>query len=103
MRMKKILLAAMGLGVGLWLGCAAKGPSKEEAAPFEAAITAYLKQNSMGMKVVEFKSLAVTGDTAKATAALQEAEGLYGLKVKWEFSFRRDESGWKAESYNALQ
>ena len=97
--MYRACLALFAL-VLLATGCGEDPPSRERAAPFEAAIAAYLKQHSMGMKVAEVKSLTVEGDTATATVALQEAEGLYNLKVTWDFAFRRAPNGWIATSHS---
>ena len=96
-------LVLLGTAVLLACGCAKKGPARAETAPFEAAIAAYLKQNNLGMKVAEFKSLTVTGDSATGTVAMQEAEGMYDLKVTWVFTFRKDKDGWKAVSYKSGQ
>ena len=80
-------------------GCGSRKITEAEAAPFRAAIAQYLKQRSMGMKASEFKSLAVSGEGAAASVAMEEAEGLYGVKVTWEFTFRKGEGGWKVESH----
>ena len=75
-------------------GCGKDAPTAAEIAPFEAAIGAYLKSHSMGMKVAEVKSLEIERDTATAVCAMQEAGGLYGnLSVKWTFTFSKNENG----------
>lgn len=99
--MKTTLLVLLGVLVLAQAGCRKPGPTKDVTAPFEAAIAAYLKQNSMGMKLIEFKSLTVTGDTATGVATMQEAESLYALKVTWEFTFRKDKTGWTAVSHKS--
>jgi hypothetical protein len=91
-----LLLVSVSL---LAFGCGRKPPSSEETGPFEPAIAEYLQQQGMGMKVGEFKTLGVTGDTATATVAMQDAEGLYKMNVTWEFSFQKQANEWRTVSH----
>ena len=70
-----------------------------DTAPFKAAITKYLAQQSMGMKVTEFLELTVEGATAEAFCKLQDADGLYGLGVTWKFVFKKEGNGWAVASH----
>ncbi len=99
--MKTTLRVLLGIVVLVLSGCRKQGPAKDKTVPSEAAIVAYLQQNSMGMKIVEFKSLTITGDTATGVTTMQEAESLYALKVTWEFTFRKDKDGWTALSHKS--
>ena len=92
--------------VGLLLLCAV-GCGKDEpmadTAPFQAAVTNYLAARSMDMRVAEFQSLEVEGETATAVCRLEEASGLYsGVGVHWRFTFRRDDRGWTALKHGPL-
>ncbi len=91
--------------VGVLLLCAA-GCGKEEVtadtAPFQAAVTSYLAQKNMGMKVTEFKSLEIEGETATAVCRLEEASGLYNIGVRWRFTFQQGPQGWKVTEHKAL-
>lgn len=80
-------------------GCGRKAPSAADTGPFAAAVTAYLQQQGMGMKVGEFETLDVAGDAATAVAAMQDADGLYKMKVIWEFSFQKGSNGWRIVSH----
>ena len=91
--------------VALLLLCAA-GCAREEAAadtaPFQAAVTSHLAANRMHMKVTRFESLEVAGETATAVCRLEEASGLYGMGVRWRFTFERDRQGWRATDHEAI-
>jgi hypothetical protein len=82
----------------LLLICAAGcGGSDEPAvgrAPFTAAIERYLKEHSMGMKVDEYQSLEVTGDTATGEVRMAARDVSYGVKPLWTFTFRKAPGGW---------
>ena len=54
------------------------------------------------MRVTEFESLDVTGETATAVCRLEEASGLYSMGVRWRFTFQRDGQDWKATGHEAL-
>jgi len=99
--MKKLSLIALAVSLTLiYCGCGKKqiDPAPDKA-PFESAVTDYLKKNSMGMKIGEFKSLSVSGDTATGTVSMKEADDLYNVNVKWEFTFKKNQDGWEAISY----
>ncbi|MFC1497896.1 hypothetical protein ACFLS1_05410 [Verrucomicrobiota bacterium] len=98
----KILITLLALVIFSLCGCGKKALTQKETEPFKTAIVTYLKQNDMEMKVAEFKSLTIAGDTATCTAAMQEAEDLYDLKVTWGFTFHKDKDGWKAISYKTI-
>ncbi len=97
-------LATVSLA-GVLLLCAT-GCGKEEVtadtAPFQAAITSYLAQKSMGMKVTKFQSLKVEDGAATAVCRLEEASGLYAMGVRWRFTFRQGPRGWKVTEHEAL-
>ena len=80
-------------------GCGKDAPTAAETAPFEGAIKAYVASKHMEMKVAEFQSLEIEGDTATAVCKMQEAGGLYGnLSVEWTFTFGKNKSGvWQVE------
>ena len=83
-------------------GCGNSEPViTENTAPFEKAIAQYCRTKSYGMKVKKFVSLKVTADKADAVAKMQEAGGTYGISVKWEFKFQKQNGKWKALSHNA--
>ncbi len=82
-------------------GCGNSEPITENTAPFEKAIAKYCRAKSYGMKVKKFVSLKVTADKADAVAKMQEAGGTYGISVKWEFKFQKQNGKWKALSHNA--
>ncbi len=98
------LFAAIVLSVAVLAGagCGKRAGAGADSEAFKAAIGAYLQQKSMGMKVAELKSLKTSGDTATGVASMQDAEGLYSVKVTWEFSFRRDQNGWTVVSHKTL-
>ena len=73
----------------------------ENTAPFEKAIAKYCRSHNYGMAVKKFVSLKVTGDKADAVAKMQEAEGTYGISVKWAFKFEKQKGKWKALSHDA--
>ncbi|MBU8901625.1 MAG: hypothetical protein KOO69_02685 [Victivallales bacterium] len=83
-------------------GCGNSEPAiTENTAPFEKAIAQYCRAKSYGMKVKKFVSLKVTANKADAVAKMQEASGAYGISVKWEFKFQKQNGTWKALSHNA--
>jgi hypothetical protein len=97
-------LAAMLVGLLLFCaaGCGKKETVKADTAPFQAAITKYLADKSMDMKVTEFQSLEATGDTATAVCRLAEASGLYNMGVRWRFTFQRHGEVWQVTGHEAL-
>ncbi|MFA6715097.1 MAG: hypothetical protein WCS27_06955 [Victivallaceae bacterium] len=100
---KTIKLLVLAMSALILSGCGDSKPAiTENTAPFEQAITAYCRSRNYGMKVKEFVSLKVNGAKAEATAKMQEAEGTYGLAVKWEFKFQKQPDGkWKATAHTA--
>lgn len=95
--MKNIItyLGAIALATFIFTGCGGGGGSKPaDTSAYEAAVTAYLEKESMGMKVAEVESLEESGDTAKGFIRLQDAEGLTSVKVKWEFDFKKSGDSW---------
>ena len=85
-----VLIVTAGMLGMLLQGCGSDEPAvTADTAPFEAAITEYLRVKSMGMKVAEFRSLHVEGDTARAVCRMQEESGMYNVKVTWRFAFAR--------------
>jgi len=80
-------------------GCGPAEPAVDPA-PFEAAVTEYLRQKNMAMAVKQIKEgPTVTGKTATLTASLFHAE-LKGPTVTWEFSFQQTAGGgWKVVAH----
>ena len=101
--MHRSLIATALLIAILLCSCGKTSPITKDTAPFDSAITLYLKQKHMGMKVVEFESLTVSADSATAQVAMQKAEGLYGMKVHWVFTFKNTNGNWTAQSYEVAQ
>ncbi len=84
------------------VGCGKKeAASPVDTKPFEAAIVEYCQSKGYGMKVASVDSVTVNGDTATVLCKMQEAEGTYGLTVKWEFIFHRAGTGWQVETHTA--
>ena len=86
----------------LWAAGCARKAEKVDTAPFEAAVTSYLAQKSMGMAVTEFQSIAIEGEAAVAVCRLEESSGLYKMGVRWRFTFQRAPDGWKVTKHEAL-
>ncbi|MEA2013653.1 MAG: hypothetical protein U9O87_11365 [Verrucomicrobiota bacterium] len=80
----------------LFAGCAKQ--IKQDTEPFKKAVTEYLQEQHMGMKVYEFKELQVTEDKATAKIKMQEASGITNLKVTWSFEFDKKDA-WKVTSH----
>lgn len=92
-------LAAVALAAVMTTGCGGKGDSvPADTSAYESAVTKYLEQESMGMKVAGFDSVSEEGDQATALVRLQDAEGLTSVKVKWEFNFSKTDGGWRVDS-----
>ncbi|MDD5598711.1 MAG: hypothetical protein PHV82_12260 [Victivallaceae bacterium] len=100
---KTIRLLILAMTLCLLAGCGDRKPAvAKNTIPFERAIADYCRAHNYGMKVKEFVSLKVNGAKAEATAKMQEAEGTYGLAVKWEFKFQKQPHGnWKATAHTA--
>ena len=81
-------------------GCGKKEEQpKIDTAKFETAITGYLKDKSMGMKVASFEKMDVKDDQATAVCKMQEAEGLYNMNVTWKFTFKKEKDSWKVTTH----
>jgi hypothetical protein len=99
---KIIRLFVIAVSVFIMTGCGNSTPAiTENTVPFEKAILSYCRSHNYGMKVKKFVSLKVTADKADAVAKMQEAGGTYGISVKWEFKFQKQNGKWKALSHNA--
>lgn len=96
-------LTALALGVALCCaGCSKQTAAKPvDSKPFEAAIADYLQRNGYGMKIASVVRIDENGNTATAVCKMQDATGLYGVAVTWEFSLRRSAGHWQVESYTA--
>ena len=101
--MKKMFrFVVVAVSIFILSGCGNSKPAiTENTAPFEKAILTYCRSHNYGMKVKEFISLKVKADKADAVAKMQEAEGTYGIAVKWEFKFEKQNGKWKALTHNA--
>lgn len=89
--------AAGALSAILLAGCGGgedKTP-KGDTAPFQAALTEYLRVGSMDMKPEKFESLEITGDKATAKVRMATKEDLYGMKPTWTVTFEKSEAGWR--------
>jgi hypothetical protein len=83
-------------------GCGGEQLSEQETAPYKKAVSVYLKDNNMEMKVVGFKSLKVSDDKAIGVLTLQDVEGLYAIKPKWQFTFIKEDGKWIAQEHKVL-
>lgn len=106
--MRKVLMmfslaAALGIAVMTLTGCGeSQPPVNIDKAPFEKAIAQYCKTRNFGMKIKEFVSCATQTDSAVAVCKMQEADGLYGVSVKWEFKFKKTPDGqWEVTVHDA--
>jgi hypothetical protein len=82
-------------------GCGNSKPQiNADTSPFEKAIASYCRSHNYGMKVKEFVSLQVKDGQADAVAKMQEAEGTYGISVKWEFKFKKHNGSWQVASHD---
>jgi len=97
----RVVLATIGLFLLVVMtGCGGKsGPSPEESAAVSKAITTYLAEQAMEMKVAEVTAFTPDGDNATAAASLQQADGVYNVKVSWNFILKKAGDGWKVESH----
>jgi len=91
-------LASAGLVLAALLvpgaGCGGTGTSPADPEPFVAAVHDYLDTHHMDLRVAAVKSLTVTGDRATAEMAMEHADGMVGVKVRWRFEFTRTDRGW---------
>lgn len=99
---KIIRFFVVAVSVLILTSCGNSEPAiTENTVPFEKAIANYCRTKNYGMKVKKFVSLKVTADKADAVAKMQEASGTYGISVRWEFKFQKQNGKWKALSHNA--
>ena len=89
LRIRTTLATMLMVHLVLVIGCSKSKPVAVDTAPFEAAIVAYLDEKNMGMAIAEFKTVEITGNSATAVCSMEEASGLYGMKVQWAFTFQR--------------
>lgn len=92
-----ILAAVLMAGVLMVSGCGEKGPSVDTA-PFQAAITEYLGNKNMEMKVSSFKDIKVNANQATATCSLKH-KSLPGPAVQWDFTFTKSGDTWTVNSH----
>jgi len=90
----RVFLPLAAAAALVWLCGCGKSEPPPDTGPFEKAITAYLADKSMEIKVSEFKELKVDGSSAEASASMEHAGGLVGPKVRFKFWFALDEDGW---------
>jgi hypothetical protein len=102
MNLNKIIFLGLLLVISLLYGCGGKQLTEEKTAPYKTAVTSFLAKKSLGMKVVEFKSLNISGDKATGVIKLQDAEGLYAIKTKWQFTFKKTDGEWMVLGYKVL-
>ena len=102
MNLNKIVFLGLLLVISLLCGCGGKQLTEQKTAPYKSAVTSFLAEKSMGMKVVEFKSLDVSGDKATGAVKLQDAEGLYAIKPTWQFTFIKADGTWIVQEYKVL-
>jgi len=91
----QLMIRTMCLGMILLLASCSGQKPLADTAPFEAAIAQYLKANSMGMKVHQFKELKIDGASANAEVSLGHAEEATAIKVRWGFEFRQQNGVWQ--------
>jgi len=104
--MKMIIkyLGAVALSAVMFTACGKGSSVPEDTSAFTDAITAYLENESMGMKVAEYESVEEQGDKASAVVRLQDAEGITNVKMKWLFDFTRSDGqeGWLVASARSV-
>jgi hypothetical protein len=84
----------------IFAGCGGgSAPDPATTTKVTTAITAYLAEQSMEMKVAEVSDFTATGENATATASLQQADGVYNVKVAWTFQLAKSGEGWKVTSH----
>lgn len=98
--MKKLIIACLSISVlvSLISACGSKDEPTVNPAPFEAAIREYCKNKNMGMKVASFEKLNAKDNDATAICKMEVADGSYGVKVTWQFTFKKENDKWKAIS-----
>ena len=98
--MKKLIIACLSISilVSLISACGSKEEPTVNPAPFEAAIKDYCKSKNMEMKVSSFEKIAVKDNDASAICKMEIADGSYGVKVTWQFTFKKENDKWIAVS-----
>lgn len=100
--MKKLFYSLLtALCIVITAGCGKSSEINGDTAPFEKSIAAYCRSHNYGMKVKEFIKLDVKGKTAEAEAKMTEAEGTYGISVRWYFKFEKQNGKWLTISHTA--
>ena len=100
--MKKLIrLFLVVFSIVILTGCGKEPQISVDTAPFEKSIAAYCRSHHYGMKVKKFLSLKVEGAEAQGAAKMEAAEDTYGLAVKWEFKFKKENGKWKTVSHVA--
>jgi hypothetical protein len=90
--MKSWLISGM---LAVFLAACGGAPTPEAAAPFRAAVEAYIKAQSMEMRPDTFATLAVAGDTAAADVQMAAKDVAYGLRPRWTFRFVKKGGQWQ--------
>ena len=83
------------LAILLLTGCRGKSASVDPA-PFEQAMTIYLKKIHSEMKVVQVSEVAISGKAATAQVRLSHKEST-GLRPLWSVTFWPEGSAWVVE------
>ncbi|MBN1865055.1 MAG: hypothetical protein JW808_09150 [Victivallales bacterium] len=83
----------------LLASCGGEKQSLQDTTPFENAVTAYLAEKNMDMKVVEFKKLDVADGKAEAECSMKHVSGI-GPSVRWSFSFISEGDSWRVSSHS---
>jgi hypothetical protein len=96
------IIAAVTMSIFV-AGCGeSQPPINVDKAPFEKAIAQYCRSKNYGMKIKEFVSLQAKSGTAIGLCKMQEAGGLYGMAVKWQFQFKKgNKGGWEVTGHEA--
>ena len=102
MRFLSIILLTL-ISVIMLCSCGGKEKLvKKETNLYNAAITTFLSKKAMGMKVVEFISVDTNENTSSCVVKMQDVNGLYSIKPKWEFKFVKNDGKWEVRSYKVL-
>lgn len=98
--MKRLIVACLSISILLSLmsACGSGEDSTVSSAPFEAAVKDYCKSKNMGMRVASFEKINVKDNDATAVCKMEIADGSYGMKVTWLFTFKKENDKWKAIS-----
>lgn len=96
---KSPVLSLLMALIALAAGCAEAAPSVDPE-PFRKAVTQYLEQNNMALRLKEIRvGPTVSGDQATMKVSLTHAQ-LGGPSVVWTFEFQRSGDGsWQVVSH----